>query len=32
MMPLVSVVMPVRNGGGYLAAAVDSILGQTPPD
>lgn len=29
MMPLVSVVMPVRNGGGYLAAAVDSILGQT---
>jgi len=29
MKPLVSVVMPVRNGGGYLAAAVESILGQT---
>lgn len=27
--PVVSVVMPVRNGGGYLAAAVDSILGQS---
>jgi glycosyltransferase involved in cell wall biosynthesis len=27
--PLVSVVMPVRNGGNYLAGAVASILGQT---
>ena len=29
MSPLVSVVMPVRNAGGYLAEAVDSILRQT---
>jgi GT2 family glycosyltransferase len=29
MKPLVSVVMPVRNGGVYLAAAVESILGQS---
>lgn len=29
MLPLVSVVMPVRNGGCYLAPAVDSILSQT---
>jgi glycosyltransferase involved in cell wall biosynthesis len=29
MEPLVSVIMPVRNGGDYLQAAVDSILGQT---
>ena len=29
MPPLVSVVMPVRNGGRYLAPAVDSILSQT---
>ena len=29
MQPIVSVVMPVRNGGDYLAAAVDSILGQS---
>jgi glycosyltransferase involved in cell wall biosynthesis len=29
MKPLVSVVMPVRNAGRYLAAAVDSILSQT---
>jgi len=29
MTPLVSVVMPVRNGGPYLAGAVASILGQT---
>ena len=29
MTPLVSVVMPVRNGGEYLAGAVASILGQT---
>jgi len=27
--PLVSVLMPVRNGGSELAEAVDSILGQT---
>jgi glycosyltransferase involved in cell wall biosynthesis len=27
--PLVSVLMPVRNGGSYLAAAVESILEQT---
>jgi len=27
--PLVSVVMPVRDGGAWLAGAVDSILGQT---
>lgn len=29
MTPLVSVVMPVRNGGQYLAGAVASILAQT---
>lgn len=29
MKPLVSVVMPVRNGGAYLPAAVGSILGQS---
>lgn len=29
MEPTVSVVMPVRNGGAYLEAAVGSILGQT---
>lgn len=29
MSPLVSVVMPVRDAGQYLAEAVDSILGQT---
>lgn len=29
MTPLVSVVMPVRDGGQYLAGAVASILGQT---
>ncbi len=29
MRPLVSVVMPVRNGGEYLGEAVDSILAQT---
>jgi glycosyltransferase involved in cell wall biosynthesis len=29
MKPLVSVVMPVRNAGQYLAEAVDSILSQT---
>jgi len=29
MKPLVSVVMPVRNGGDYLAGAVASILAQT---
>ena len=29
MEPLVSVVMPVRNGGSYLEAAVDSILSQS---
>ena len=29
MEPLVSVIMPVRNGGDYLQAAVDSILSQT---
>lgn len=29
MSPLVSVIMPVRDGGAYLAEAVDSILGQT---
>jgi glycosyltransferase involved in cell wall biosynthesis len=30
--PRVSVVLPVRNGGGYLHAAVASILGQTLAD
>jgi glycosyltransferase involved in cell wall biosynthesis len=30
--PLVSVVLPVRNGGTWLRAAVDSILGQTLTD
>ncbi len=29
MSPLVTVVLPVRNGGRYLGAAVDSILSQT---
>lgn len=29
MEPLVSVVMPVRNGGSYLEAAADSILSQS---
>lgn len=29
MQPLISVVMPVRNGGRYLDAAVDSILSQS---
>jgi GT2 family glycosyltransferase len=29
MSSLISVVMPVRNGGAYLAAAVESILGQS---
>lgn len=29
MSPLVSVVLPVRNGGQYLGQAVDSILSQT---
>jgi glycosyltransferase involved in cell wall biosynthesis len=29
MNPLVSVIMPVRNGGKYLEAAVNSILGQS---
>jgi len=29
MQPLVSVVMPVRDGGAFLAAAVDSILSQS---
>jgi len=29
MTPLVSVVLPVRNGGEYLGQAVDSILSQT---
>ena len=32
MPPLVSVVLPVRDGGSWLAAAVDSILGQTLRD
>lgn len=32
MNPLVSVVMPVHNGGVYLEAAVDSILGQSCQD
>lgn len=32
MAPLVSVVLPVRNGGVYLEAAVSSILGQSLPD
>lgn len=31
-MPLVSVIMPVRNGGPFLAGAVQSILGQTLQD
>jgi glycosyltransferase involved in cell wall biosynthesis len=30
--PLVSVIMPVRDGGAYLAEAVDSILGQSMGD
>ena len=29
MSPLVSVVLPVRNGGEFLSQAVDSILSQT---
>ena len=29
MNPLVSVIMPVRDGGAYLEASVDSILGQS---
>jgi len=32
MNPIVSVIMPVRNGGDYLEAAVGSILGQTFSD
>lgn len=32
MKPLVSVIMPVRNGGAFLAGAVQSILEQTLPD
>ncbi len=32
MEPLVSVVLPVRNGGRWLSAAVDSILGQSLAD
>jgi glycosyltransferase involved in cell wall biosynthesis len=32
MEPLVSVVLPVRNGGRWLGAAVDSILGQSLSD
>jgi glycosyltransferase involved in cell wall biosynthesis len=32
MNPVVSVIMPVRNGGDYLEAAVGSILGQTFSD
>ena len=32
MSPLLSVVLPVRNGGKYLAEAVDSILSQTFED
>lgn len=31
MNPVVSVIMPVRDGGGYLKAAVESILGQSVP-
>jgi glycosyltransferase involved in cell wall biosynthesis len=31
-MPRVTVLMPVRNGGPYLRAAVESILAQTYPD
>jgi len=30
--PRVSVVMPVHNGGAYLAPAIESILAQTLPD
>jgi glycosyltransferase involved in cell wall biosynthesis len=30
--PLVSVILPVHNGGRWLEAAVDSILGQTLAD
>ena len=30
--PLVSVLMPVHNGGDFLDAAIDSILGQTETD
>jgi len=32
MRPLVSVVLPVRDGGAWLAEAVDSVLGQTLAD
>ncbi|MGD8346975.1 MAG: glycosyltransferase, partial [Lysobacterales bacterium] len=32
MSPLVSVVMPVRNGGAWLAEAADSILAQSCRD
>ena len=30
--PLISVIMPVRNAGAYLAPAVDSVLAQTFAD
>lgn len=30
--PLVSIVIPVHNGAGYLREAIDSALGQTYPD